>query len=63
VFTQQQLRRCAESQAGEALNYKSMLNTQRAGVRLWPTAYVRLFTFFLKKIKNKSVQWENLEKK
>ncbi|KAL3090277.1 hypothetical protein niasHS_006729 [Heterodera schachtii] len=38
--TQFRLKQCAETQTGEVLNYVSMLNTHRAGVRIWPTAYV-----------------------
>ncbi|KAI3413516.1 hypothetical protein GPALN_011006 [Globodera pallida] len=38
--TQLRLKQCAETQTGEVLNYVSMLNTHRAGVRIWPTAYV-----------------------
>ncbi|VDM79455.1 unnamed protein product [Strongylus vulgaris] len=31
---------CATTQTGELLNYYSMVNTHRAGVRIWPTMYV-----------------------
>lgn len=34
------LTECARTQTGEVLNYYSMLNTHRAGIRIWPTAYV-----------------------
>ncbi|KAK6050045.1 hypothetical protein COOONC_12449 [Cooperia oncophora] len=32
--------KCATTQTGELLNYYSMVNTHRAGVRIWPTMYV-----------------------
>ncbi|CAD5215826.1 unnamed protein product [Bursaphelenchus okinawaensis] len=38
--SQQRLMDCAKTQTGEVLNYYSMVNTHRAGVRIWPTAYV-----------------------
>uniref|UniRef100_A0AC35EQX8 Uncharacterized protein n=1 Tax=Panagrolaimus sp. PS1159 TaxID=55785 RepID=A0AC35EQX8_9BILA len=38
--TQQRLIQCANSQTGEVLNYYSMLNTHKAGIKIWPTAYV-----------------------
>uniref|UniRef100_A0AC35TSW7 Gamma interferon inducible lysosomal thiol reductase n=1 Tax=Rhabditophanes sp. KR3021 TaxID=114890 RepID=A0AC35TSW7_9BILA len=38
--TQQRLMTCATTQIGETLNYYSMVNTHRAQVSLWPTAYV-----------------------
>ncbi|CAA83624.2 Gamma interferon inducible lysosomal thiol reductase [Caenorhabditis elegans] len=38
--TQRKLIECATTQTGELLNYYSMVNTHRAGVRIWPTMYV-----------------------
>ncbi|KAI6177151.1 hypothetical protein M3Y97_00875600 [Aphelenchoides bicaudatus] len=38
--TQQRLIECSRTQTGEVLNYYSMVNTHRAGVRIWPTMYV-----------------------
>ncbi|KAK6741545.1 hypothetical protein RB195_009420 [Necator americanus] len=40
VRTQRKLIECATTQTGELLNYYSMVNTHRAGVRIWPTMYV-----------------------
>ncbi|RCN31995.1 hypothetical protein ANCCAN_22209, partial [Ancylostoma caninum] len=38
--TPSKLIECATTQTGELLNYYSMVNTHRAGVRIWPTMYV-----------------------
>ncbi|KAI6188160.1 Gamma interferon inducible lysosomal thiol reductase [Aphelenchoides besseyi] len=38
--TQQRLIECSKTQTGEVLNYYSMVNTHRAGIRIWPTVYV-----------------------
>ncbi|CAI4230461.1 unnamed protein product [Auanema sp. JU1783] len=38
--TQRKLIECSTTQTGELLNYYSMVNTHRAGVRIWPTMYV-----------------------
>uniref|UniRef100_A0A0N5B083 Gamma interferon inducible lysosomal thiol reductase n=1 Tax=Syphacia muris TaxID=451379 RepID=A0A0N5B083_9BILA len=38
--TQRRLIKCSTTQAGELLNYYSMVNTHRAGIKLWPTMYV-----------------------
>ncbi|KAI6240915.1 hypothetical protein M3Y99_00400200 [Aphelenchoides fujianensis] len=38
--TQQRLIECSKTQTGEVLNYYSMVNTHRAGIRIWPTMYV-----------------------
>ncbi|GMR41914.1 hypothetical protein PMAYCL1PPCAC_12109, partial [Pristionchus mayeri] len=38
--TQQKLIECSTTQTGELLNYYSMVNTHRTGVKIWPTAYV-----------------------
>ncbi|KAK0418663.1 hypothetical protein QR680_013696 [Steinernema hermaphroditum] len=38
--TQRRLTECATTQTGELLNYYSMINTQRAGIKIWPTVYV-----------------------
>ncbi|CAJ0942498.1 unnamed protein product, partial [Mesorhabditis belari] len=38
--TQRKLIECATTQTGELLSYYSMVNTHRAGVKLWPTMYV-----------------------
>lgn len=38
--TQRRLIACSTTQAGELLNYYSMVNTHRAGIKIWPTMYV-----------------------
>uniref|UniRef100_A0A914LT66 Gamma interferon inducible lysosomal thiol reductase n=3 Tax=Meloidogyne TaxID=189290 RepID=A0A914LT66_MELIC len=43
--TQFRLKQCAQTQTGEVLNYYSMLNTHRAGIRIWPTAYINGYFF------------------